>query len=334
MELYRFRLTTIPLRNLSALVLLGSLAAQTPPEVQSDWQLPYRITPEYVVYADTRGTFMRYPDGSEQALLTGGRSFPPVVTEDRIYATSLQGDLLAWDRHEHQVSWQLTFEGWVFPPLVLDDSLFVGGQEHILHRIDAATGVIEESVTLDSEAIFSPVKWRNDTIAVGMYARSWQVIALDPLRLMQRIDVPQPPLAATPDGYFLAQTGTLFRQHPDGAFDQAVTAQGFVRWFEFRGGQLYWSTGHRLWRINEDGIECLVATQDITHSDFFVRKQKAQSTDSDEAPLVISLSDSWGSFSENQQEQEKSDEKDIGRPNGNTDQHPVDQRTCRTLRQQ
>jgi outer membrane protein assembly factor BamB len=302
--------------------------------VQSDWQLPYTITDEYVVYADTRGTFMRYSDGSEQALLNGGRSFPPVVTEDRIYATNLQGDLLAWNRNDHQLSWQLQFEGWVFPPLVIEGSLFVGGQEHVLYRIDAGTGVIEESVALDNEAIFSPVEWRSGTIAVGVYARSWQVIGLNPLRLIRRINVPQPPLTATRDGYFLAQTGALFRQLPDGSFKQAVAAQGFVRWLDFRQGQLHWSTGRRLWRVGDDGIECLVSMQDINHPNYFVREQKAQPTVINETPRLIAFldTDSWGSLSDDQQKQENSDENNMDRLDRDTDQHPVDRRTCRTLR--
>lgn len=317
-----------------ALVSSANLAAQISlPEVQPDWQLPYVVTEREIVYADTRGTWLRDSSGEDKLLLGGGRGFPPVVTEGRIYATNLKGDLLAWDRSTRQVLWSHNFEGWVFPPLLIHDSLFVSGQMHRLFQLNAATGKIEASVELNNEAIYQPVVWRDGQLAVGIYSRYWQVIKRDPLSLGERIEVPEPPKTATSDGLFLAQFGSVYQLQADGSFTRSIEGGSPVRWLKISEGQLYWSTGRRLWRKKGAGIDCLETEAGITHLGIQENGYRIQTTNFYGTSTVSSVSHTRG-FSPLNKDKEYNDEKNSDRPDRDIGQQSYDVYPCRTLRDQ
>lgn len=251
---------------LSTFLSTYSWAAEPPlPEVAPDWQLPYTVNDELIAYADTRGTHVRTTNGNNYLLLNDGRGFPPVVTEHYIYATSVNGSLLAWDRSQRETLWHRHFDSWVFPPLVIGEELYLAGQASELLKLNAKTGVTLASVALPNEAIYSPVNWNDGQVGVGTYARQWQVIERDPFRQIEQFEVPEPPISATPDGRFLSQSGNLHRRLHDDTFVQLVDGKNSVAWFDNRGHQLYWASGFRLWNSSLNDQKCLEASAPFTH---------------------------------------------------------------------
>lgn len=316
------------------LLSTGILAAEAPlPDVEPDWQLPYTTSDDLVAYADTRGTYIRYTDGNNYTLLSDGRGFPPVVTEHYIYATSLNGSLLAWDRSQRETLWHRRFESWVFPPLAIGEELYLAGQASELLKLDAKTGITLASVPLTNEAIFSPVNWNDGQIGVGTYARLWQVVELNPFRLAEEFEVPEPPITATPDGRFLSQFGSLHQRLRDGNFVKLVEGNNSVSWFDNRGYQLYWAGGSRLWSSSLEGLRCLEANAPFTHIGFNEHRYRLQNADvSTTSPNLMSPWH-WDNTPIEQEEKETNDDKE----NVNWPQHFADRQhgvnvACRALR--
>lgn len=305
----------------------------TLPDVKPDWQLPYTTTDDFVVYADTRGTHVRYTDGNSYTLLNDGRGFSPVVTEHYIYATSLNGSLLAWDRSQRETLWHRRFDSWVFPPLIIGEDLYLAGQASDLLKLNSKTGVTLDSVPLTNEAIFSPVNWGDGQIGVGAYARLWHVVELNPFQQVEQFEVPEPPITATPDGRFLSQFGNLYQRLRDGHFTQLVEGNNSVSWFDTRGYQLYWAGGSRLWSSGLDGLKCLEANSPFTHIGFDEHRYRLQTADvSTTSPTPMS-SWHWDNTPIEQEEKETNDDKE----NANWSEHSADRQhgidvTCRALR--
>lgn len=319
------------LRYCLLILACSGLSAAELPEVAPDWQLPYFQGDALTVHADSRGTTIRYSDGGTHTLLSGSRGFPPVVTQEHIYATNTDGDLLAWNRADREIAWQRRFEGWIFPPLPRGGALYLAGQAHRLYRLDAATGTTEASLALTNEAIYSPVAWDGNRIAIGVYSRAWLVIDGESLDVVERFDTPEPAISALPPGLFLAQNGSVYQRTAAGTFDALLDGPGPVRWLDRRDRELLWTTDRRVWRAAGTGVRCREADHPVTFLGPLDTGYRVQTTNPYGTSGTVRLSELWA-MPNDTHDKENRNEKIVDRViSGDHGRHAV-VRPCRTLR--
>lgn len=295
--------------------------------IDRDWQLPYVDTDAFIAFADSRGTVIEYSDGESVRLHTGRRGFPPVHEPPMLYVTGLDGRVSAWHLEERRVLWQRRFEGWIFPPLVRDEAIYVAGQPHRLFKLDRDDGSTLASVPLPNEAVYSPVSWRDGRIGVGVYARMWLTLEPDGLQETQRFLLPAPAITASPDGYFLSQNGDLHKRRNDGNFELLRRGQAPVDWFQTTHGQLNWASGDRFLRLQDNRLSCLASGAPIVHWRSGIGREWLTVTNFNGTYRMLQVSQDWGN-PDLQTDKENTNEKMVDANRHATDRHHDQLRPC------
>jgi len=274
------------------------MASSAPLQIGSDWQLPYVETNEFRAFADTSGTIIEYSDGESIELHAGSRGFPPVYQAPLLFATSLDGRVSAWHLEERRLIWQRQFEGWLFPPLVRRDVIFLAGQSHQLFKLDLTSGATLASVPLPNEAIYSPLSWLEGGIAVSVYARTFLILESETLSEKNRYLLPAPAITASPYGYYLIQNGDLYQRRDNGEFDLRHTGESQVRWHQVSDDGLYWAGDLHFLRLWENHLTCLNVGVQVVHRQQNHNKKRITVRDPDGTYRTLRLLQDWGNLNQ------------------------------------
>ncbi len=80
--------------------------------------------------------------------------FYPVLVGNNVYLARSDGILEKRRADSGKIIWSRSLaDGWVYPPLVQHNHIITGGQNRIIWVLDARTGMIRDSVTLDQELV-------------------------------------------------------------------------------------------------------------------------------------------------------------------------------------
>ncbi|GGX70880.1 hypothetical protein [Saccharospirillum salsuginis] len=308
----------------------GSLiapAVASPPDVGRDWQLPFVVTDDFLAFADTTGTVIEYTDGESVRLHAGHRGFPPVHEPPLLFATGVDGRVSAWHLEERRLLWQRRFEGWMFPPLVQDEAIFISGQPHRLFKLDRDSGSTLATAPLPNEAVYSPLSWRDGRIAIGVYARHWLVLEPEHLRETDRYRLPAPAITASPDGFYLSQNGHLHRRLNTGEFELRRQGKSPVRWFQRVGDELSWADDGHWLNVNNRRLRCLDTGAPVVHWQPGSNRDRITITHFNGTSRTLLLSDQWGN-PDLQADKENTNEKMVDANQLSTDRHHDQLRPC------
>ena len=312
------------------LMSLGGLLLALPAvssDIGRDWQLPFVETDTFRAFANTSATVIEYNDGETVRLHAGKRGFPPVYEPPLLFATGLDGQVSAWHVEERRLVWHRQFEGWIFPPLVVGQAVYLTGQPHRLFKLDRDSGSTLASAPLPNEAIYSPLSWRDGHIAVGVYARTWLVLEADTLSETQRYPVPAPAITASPEGFYLSHNGHLYQRLENGEFEQQHTGMSPVRWFKTTDDGFYWSGDRHFLHLKGDRLRCLYIGAQVVHRASVSNQDRIIITNFNGTYRTLQVSQNWGN-PDLQADKENNDEKMVNANQLSTDRHHDQLRPC------
>lgn len=155
--------------------------------------------------------------------------FPPRTYNNATYRADTNGMLRRYDQHENIV-WQRHFQGWVYPPALLQNRLITAGSEAILWGLDADSGEIIWSIKLPQEAVYRVTIANNIAIVTTFDGSITAVNAEGKVLWEKKFEVAS--------GSPLSHSGHLYLPGFDGRIRTLEAATGQIVWVSDRVGQI------------------------------------------------------------------------------------------------
>jgi outer membrane protein assembly factor BamB len=121
-----------------------------------------------------------YAVNPESGAVLWSRSLPlysPNIEGAYLYVAGPQGQLQKYRADSGELIWTNDYEGWVYPPVVIDGRVIAGGKAHVLLGVDAADGRVLWQRNTGQELVYRPVAAQGSTVVIATYRP--EVMAID-----------------------------------------------------------------------------------------------------------------------------------------------------------